>query len=72
MSESIHREGPTAARFYIEVADVEDGRYRPDPVFPEMFLLEDLAERVAEHALNRFPVARVCEEKMVYRRKEGA
>lgn len=65
----VQREGVGGPRFYIEVADVEGGRYRPDPDNLEMFVLQDLAERAAENALHRFPVARVLEEKLTMRRK---
>lgn len=64
----IQREGPSSGRYYIEVADDEGGTYRPDPVFMHMFIDEEMAGKAAEHALQRFPVARICEEKMVFRK----
>lgn len=64
----IQREGVGFARFYIEVADEDGGRFRPDPDNLEMFVMQDLAELAAENALRRFPVARVLEEKLTVRR----
>lgn len=65
----VRREGAGGARFYIEVADEEGGRFRPDPDNVEMFVTQRLVEFAAESALYRFPVARVLEEKVTLRRK---
>lgn len=63
------KNGPSASCWYIEVADVEGGIYRPDPDNREMFIQEQLAEFAAEGALNRFPVVRICMERMTFRRR---
>lgn len=63
------RQASYIPHFYIEVADVEGGIFHHCLEYPQFLATQDLAEKAAEESLNRYMVARVCQEIVTFKRE---